>query len=232
MVASMAIWLIIGSIFLFLCPVQWEALGYIRIGQIMNSPIENSSPAIIRTSSPITLKYVLQNMKLGDGEKDIKKLQGNLLLRKIDERNFLIRVRAVDRALAQKIVQNIVDEITRQHEGLVKPTIQRHKEIIKQVENEQQETEKQIYKAESLQGNRAFREFGVAVLKNLNLDNKQKLQNLQSLLQPPSTEPTALVMPIYTGDTPIFPQKSTTLIISILLGLVSGFICVFGRREI
>jgi len=220
-VAGMAVWLAIGGIFLFFCPAQWEAIGYVRVGQITNSNIESISAAMTRASSPPTIKLILQNMKLADNEEDIKKLQSRLQLRKIDDRTFLIKVRANDRVLAQKSTQNIVDELVRQHKIIIKPIIQNFEEDIKQTANEQPEIKKWLSNNLGFSGKLQDGELTL-----------RRIISLQMLLRPPATEPTSLMIPIYVSDKPVFPKTSMVLAISVLLGLVTGFIFVFGRCEI
>lgn len=179
MVICMAVWLAIGGLFLLLCHAKWEAQGYVKIGKIINNPVESILMAMTRVSDPSTLNVVMQKVKLDNDEYDINNLRGSLQVRKIDERIFLIKLRGIDRALSLKILQYIIEELTRQHKTLMKPSIEYYENTIKQIIDEQQNI-KQIYLTKKMTKN----PINLWPIESKILYNKSRLLEMKKLLSP------------------------------------------------
>ena len=114
-IGFIVVWVMLVSLFLVIYPPQFEAKTAIRVGTILNRPIETVQSTMVRLRSSQTLRAALNKTNLPKTEEQLEILSKNLRIQPIDERTLQLSLRLDQQKDALAILDQLGQEVIRQH---------------------------------------------------------------------------------------------------------------------
>ena len=241
--------LAIALILAVLLPKQYEAKALIKIGQIGNLttiglPIESGLQVVDRINSQSFQDTVLEALGVStedDDDKLVKQFRRNLKVRLEKSELISLSLRALSRAEAVAIMQEVIKQLNIIHNGMLQPTVSRLKTELESVNSEIKMADiesKQLMKALEAQSDKLTdTKFSQTVLLNsLRMSKDQEYRSfkdtksiLEEKLSPERTFATHLIGRVEVIKKPVFPKYSIFGSAGLFLGLIASLLYILFK---
>ena len=241
--------LAIALILAVLLPKQYEAKALIKIGQIGNLttiglPIESGLQVVDRINSQSFQDTVLEALGVStedDDDKLVKQFRRNLKVRLEKSELISLSLRALSRAEAVAIMQEVIKQLNITHNGMLQPTVSRLKTELESVNSEIKMADiesKQLMKALEAQSDKLTdTKFSQTVLLNsLRMAKDQEYCSfkdtkriLEEKLSPERTFATHLIGRVEVSKKPVFPKYSIFGSVGLFLGLIASLLYILFK---
>ena len=241
--------LTVALILAVLLPKQYEAKALIKIGQIGNLttiglPIESSLQVVDRINSQSFQDTVLEALGVStedDDDKLVKQFRRNLNVRLEKSELISLSLRALSRAEAVAIMQEVIKQLNIIHNGMLQPTVSRLKTELESVNSEIKMADiesKQLMKALETQSDKLTdTKFSQTVLLNsLRMSKDQEYRSfkdtkriLEEKLSPERTFATHLIGRVEVSKKPVFPIYSIFGSVGLFLGLIASLLYILFK---
>ncbi len=235
--------------FVLVVSPQWEATAVIQIGQVgqgavgLGRPLVESPPrAIERMKLNAFRDAVLADLKIPSDEDnpEARLYRASLKLKLLPDTDLIeLRVRGRSREDAEKWAQATVARLRDVHQELARPSIQRLEVQLMEVKQDLERTEAMranLIEAASVKGRNGP---GYRFAENVLLANilnsrdaeirhlRERMVGLQEQLSPARTYPTSLIDRVHVPEKPVFPKKTSSVVLAGMLGSLLGFLMAF-----
>ena len=242
----MLLGVVFALIIAVLLPKQYEARALIKIGQIGNNspngfPIEPGLQVVDRIKSQSFQDAVLIALGVSVDDDDdvlVKQFRKNLKVKLEKSELLSLNLKALSRAEAAVIMQEVVNQLNITHNKLLYPTVSRLKLELDSVSNELKIADiesKQLMKALETQSDKITdTKFSQTVLLNsLRMSKDQEYRSfrdnkrlLEEKLSPERTFATHVLGKVEVSKKPVFPKYGIFAVTGLLLGLILGFLAI------
>lgn len=239
----------IALILAVLLPKQYEAKALIKIGQIGNVntnglPIEPSLQVVDRIKSQSFQDTVLEALGIStedDDDRLVKQFRKNLVVKLEKSELISLSLKALSRAEAVTIMQEVIKQLNITHNSMLLPTVSRLKLELDSVNYEIKLADiesKQLLKTLETQSDKITdTKFSQTVLLNsLRISKDQEYRSfkdtkriLEEKLSPERTFATHVLGKVEVSKKPVFPKYSIFIPIGLLLGLLASLLYILVR---
>ncbi|HUX65241.1 Wzz/FepE/Etk N-terminal domain-containing protein [Sulfuricella sp.] len=233
-----------------LIPPVWEAtlVGQIgQIGQVGQQLIEPVARVVERIKQKPFQGEVLVSMGIPKDEENSKgKLYRDSIKVQILPNTDLIeiKVRGYSREEAKRNAEATIGRLSKLHEELAQPTIQRLTQQMERLKQQINESREERESLKNTQPNKSKTDSGGRFMEsiiqaNILVQRDGELRNLEQLklsyeeqLSPLRTYPTARIDSTYVSEKPVAPKKGLIVVLSGVLGLMAGIFAAFVLNAI
>ena len=246
LIFGMLLGVIVALIIAVLLPNQYEAKALIKIGQIGNIdtkdlPIEPSLQVVDRIKSQSFQDTVLESLGAStkyDDDMLVKQFESNLKVKLEKSELISLSLKALTRAEALVMMQEVVKHINITHNNMLLPTVSRLKLELQSVNKELMLADvesKQLMKTLETQSDKLTdTKFSQTVLLNslrISKDQeyryfKETIRDLEEKLSPERTFATHVLGKIEVSKKPVFPKYSIFGVAGLFLGLMLSFLAI------
>ena len=246
LLVGMLLGVIVAVVIAVLLPKQYEAKALIKIGQIGNNspnglPIEPGLQVVDRIKSQSFQDAVLVALGVSTEDDDdvlVQQFRKNLKVKLEKSELLSLNLKALSRAEAVLIMQEVFNQLNMTHNKLLYPTVSRLKLELDSVNNELKLADvesKQLMKALETQSDKITdTKFSQTVLLNsLRMSKDQEYRSfrdtkrlLEEKLSPERTFATHVLGKVEVSKKPIFPKYGIFAVAGLFLGLVLSLVYI------
>lgn len=243
---GMLLGVILALIIAVLLPKQYEAKALIKIGQIGSVdtnglPIEPGLQVVDRINSQSFQDTVLEALGVStedDDDKLVRQFRKNLKVKLEKSELISLSSKAISRAEAAVIMQEVINQLNITHNSMLLPTISRLKLELDSINNELKLADmesKQLMKTLEMQSDKITdTKFSQTVLLNsLRISKDQEYRSfkdtkriLEEKLSPERTFATHVLGKVEVSKKPVFPNYSLFILAGVFLGLIMSFLYI------